>query len=60
LKKDVINDQVKLDPTGKYIAWVSNQSGLVKVWVHDNTKTKRERFISKGIGWMRKMTLHIP
>ncbi len=60
LKKDVVNDQVKLDPTGKYTAWVSNHSGQVKVWVHDNIKNKTKRVYKQGHRLDEKNDLSYP
>lgn len=48
LKKDITNDQIKLDPSGKYTAWVSNQSGQVKVWLQDNIRNKTKVVYRQG------------
>lgn len=48
LRKDVVNDQIKLDPSGVYTAWVSNQSGLVKVWLYNNLTNKAHVVYRQG------------
>lgn len=60
LKKDVVNDQVRLDPAGKYAAWVSNQSGLAKVWVYDNFKNKAKVVYRQGHRLDEKNDLSYP
>lgn len=60
LKKDIINDQIKLDPTGKYTAWVSNQSGLAKVWLQDNLKNKAKVVYRQGHRLDEKNDLSYP
>lgn len=60
LKKEIVNDQIKLDPTGKYTAWVSNQSGLAKVWVYDNFKNKAKVIYRQGHRLDEKVDLSYP
>ena len=48
LKKDIVNDQIKLDPSGVYTAWVSNQSGLAKVWLYNNVSNKARVVYRQG------------
>ncbi|MGE5382471.1 MAG: hypothetical protein ACM3PX_03495 [Omnitrophica WOR_2 bacterium] len=60
LKKDVVNDQVKIDPSGKYTAWVSNQSGLAKVWLYDNFKNKGKIIYRQGHRLDEKNDLSYP
>ncbi len=60
LKKDVINDQVKIDPTGRYAAWVSNQAGQTKVWLYDNINNKARRIYRQGVRLDEKVDLTYP
>lgn len=60
LKKDVVNDQIKIDPTGRYTAWVSNNSGQVKVWVYDNLNSKAKRIYKQGVRLDEKIDLSYP
>lgn len=60
LKKGVVNDRIKIDPTGKYTAWVSNQSGLAKVWLYDNLKNKAKVIFKQGHRLDEKEDLSYP
>lgn len=60
LKKDVVNDQIKLDPTGKYAAWVSNQSGQAKVWLYNLAKNKAKLVYKQGHRLDEKVDLSYP
>lgn len=60
LKKNVVNDQVKVNPSGKYTAWVSNNSGQTKVWVYDNFKNKAKRYYKQGHRLDEKIDLSYP
>lgn len=60
LKKNVVNDQIKLDPTGRYAAWVSNNSGQAKVWLYDIAKNKAKRVYKQGHRLDEKMDLSYP
>lgn len=60
LKKDVVNDQIKLDPTGKYAAWVSNRSGQAKVWLYNIAKSKAKVVYKQGHRLDEKVDLSYP
>jgi len=60
LRKDVVNDQIRLDPTGKYAAWVSNRSGQVKVWLYDITAKKSKVLYKQGVRLDEKVDLSYP
>lgn len=46
-KKTRTYSQYKLSPNGRYAAWVSNELGQYKIWVHD-TSTGKTKKIHKG------------
>lgn len=60
LKKNIVNDQIKLDPTGKYAAWVSNNSGQAKVWLYDGLKNKAKVIYKQGHRLDEKVDLSYP
>lgn len=60
LRKDVVNDQIRLDPTGKYAAWVSNRSGQAKVWIYDITTNKSKVLYKQGVRLDEKVDLSYP
>lgn len=60
LKKNIINDQIKLDPAGKYAAWVSNNSGQAKVWLYDSFKNKAKVIYKQGHRLDEKVDLSYP
>jgi Tol biopolymer transport system component len=41
-KKEVIYQQVKVSPDGKYIAYVTNDWGRKKIWLYDQTTGKQK------------------
>jgi hypothetical protein len=44
-KKTVVYYQYKINPTGRYIAYVSNEMGQYKIWLHDLQTNKRKRIL---------------
>ncbi len=60
LKKDIVNEQIKLDPSGKYVSWVSNQAGLAKVWLYDTYKKKAKVMYRQGHRLDEKVDLSYP
>ena len=47
-KKKFVYQQVKISPNGKYIAYVTNQSGKYKVWIYNTETGKRKKIIRRG------------
>ncbi len=47
-KKKLVYQQLKISPSGKYIAYVTNQSGKYKVWVYNTETGKRKKVIRRG------------
>lgn len=60
LRKDIINDQIKISPSGNYAAWVSNNSGQAKVWLYDISKNKARRIFRQGQRLDEKIDLSYP
>ncbi len=52
--------RVKLDPNGKYQAYVTNNSGKKKVWLYDKYSGKRKKLIKKGFTLDDKNDLSYP
>lgn len=47
-RKGLAYQQVSISPNGRYLAYVTNQSGKYKIWTYDNTKEKHHRIYRKG------------
>ncbi len=45
--KKRVYDNIKISPYGKYIAYVTNQSGQYKIWLYDNQTGKQKMLIRK-------------
>lgn len=48
IRKNRVYNQLKLSPDNKYIAYTTNKSGQIKVWLYDNETQKRKRIFKKG------------
>ncbi|MBV2247859.1 MAG: hypothetical protein KUL83_11880 [Lentimicrobium sp.] len=59
-KKTVIFDQVNLDPSGKYTAWVTNNSGQIKVWLYNHQLNKSRVIFKQGHRLDEKNDLSYP
>lgn len=44
-KKQRTYDQIKLSPDGRHLAWVSNELGQYKVWIHEIATGKTRRIV---------------
>jgi hypothetical protein len=42
-----VYQQIKINPNGKYIAYVTNQMGQYKIWIHNLETGKRQRILKK-------------
>jgi hypothetical protein len=42
-----VYEQIKINPNGKYVAYVTNQMGQYKIWVHNLETGKRKRILKK-------------
>ncbi len=45
--KKRVYQQIKINPNGKYIAYVTNQMGQYKIWIHNLETGKRKKIIKK-------------
>ncbi|MBK6346784.1 MAG: PD40 domain-containing protein [Bacteroidales bacterium] len=48
VRKEVVYDRVRINGDGRNIAWISNQSGQVKVWLYDIRKKKARCIYRQG------------
>jgi len=48
VKKDVNYDRVRLSHNGQYVAWISNQAGLARVWIYDTRTGKTQSLYRQG------------
>lgn len=46
-RKKRVYQQIKVNPNGKYIAYVTNQMGQYKVWLHNLETGKRKKLLRK-------------
>ncbi|GAP43862.1 protein containing WD40-like beta propeller repeat [Lentimicrobium saccharophilum] len=60
VKKAVVYDRVRLSSDGKYMAWISNQDGQVKVWLHDTRNGKSQVVYRQGHRLDEKNDLSYP
>lgn len=60
LRKDIVNDQIKISPSGNYAAWVSNNSGQAKVWLYDIARDKSRMVYRQGQRLDEKTDLSYP
>ncbi len=47
-KGDRVYYQVKIDPAGRYISYVTNEIGLYKIYIYDDIEKKRKRIKTMG------------
>lgn len=47
-KKNTVYSNFVLSPDGNYAAWVSNQHGQIRVFLHDNEKSKTVKLLKQG------------
>jgi hypothetical protein len=47
-KKGVVYQNLKISPSGNYIAYVTNQMGQYKIWLQNIETGKKERILKKG------------
>ncbi|MDD3743636.1 MAG: hypothetical protein PHX54_08450, partial [Lentimicrobiaceae bacterium] len=59
-KKTVIFDQVNLDPSGNYTAWVTNNAGQIKVWLYNKKHKKAKVAFRQGHRLDEKNDLSYP
>jgi hypothetical protein len=48
VKKTVVYDRIRISPDGRYMAWISNEAGQVKVWLYNNQTGKRKIIYRQG------------
>jgi len=60
VKKDVVYDRVRFSSDGQYIAWISNQAGLARIWLYDTKKGKAHSFFRQGHRLDEKTDLSYP
>jgi WD40 repeat protein len=48
-KKDHVYGQPHFDPTGKYLAYTSNESGKYKIFLYNTVKQKKKKIFKKGV-----------
>lgn len=46
-KKKLVYEQIKINPNGKYMAYVTNQMGKYKVWIHNIETGKSKRILKR-------------
>ncbi|MFW6328413.1 MAG: TolB family protein [Bacteroidota bacterium] len=47
-KKDRRYQQIKISPTGTYIAYVTNEDGRYKIWLYNTQTGKKKRIFKRG------------
>ena len=47
-KRDVVYQKARISPDGRYIAWVTNDIGLIRIWLYDRTTGKKKRIFKTG------------
>jgi len=52
--------QVKISPDGRYIAYASNETGLMKIWLYDSQSGKHKKIFQKGHRIETKMDYTYP
>lgn len=60
VKKDVIYDRVRLNADGRYMSWISNQAGQVRVWLYDIQSRKAKKIYKQGQRLDEKNDLSYP
>lgn len=60
VKKNVVNDRVRLSSDGRYLAWLSNLDGQVKVWLYDTRSGKTKVIYRQGHRLDEKTDLSYP
>lgn len=48
VKKTVVYDRIRISPDGRYMAWISNEAGQVKVWLYNNQTGKHKIIYRQG------------
>lgn len=48
-KKDIVYGQAHYSPTGDYLAYTSNESGKVKIYLYDPLTQKRKKIFKSGV-----------
>jgi hypothetical protein len=46
-KKGVVYQNIRISPSGNYIAYVTNQMGQYKIWLYDTQTGKKKRILKK-------------
>ena len=60
VKKAVIYDRVRISPDGKYLAWISNEAGQVKVWLYNTLTGKQKMVYRQGVRLDEKADFSYP